>query len=344
MIPDHIKIGNVEEYLLKYISGKNFSKIGILLDKNTKSTCFDKFKNSLEFKYNLIEVFPGEENKNLKTCFKVWESLSNFNFDRNSLIINLGGGVICDLGGFVAATYKRGIDFINVPTTLLSQVDASVGGKLGIDFNNYKNQIGVFREPSMVIIDTNFLDSLPVREMRSGFAEIVKHCLIKDQAKFDEISQLNWKENNWKELINHSIRIKYSVVKNDMNEVGPRKILNFGHTIGHAIETTYLSKEKKFLHGEAISIGMICEAYLSNLFEKLSKDELNKISKFIKNTYDTRKLNYFEEIIENSYQDKKNINQKIRTCILNGIGNCEYDYEITPNQIVKSLEYYNNIV
>ena len=147
MISDHIKIGKTEDYLLEYLSDKKYSKIAFLVDKNTKENCLNKFKDSLKFSYEIIKIEVGEEHKNLTTCSKVWESLTNLNFDRNSLIINLGGGVICDLGGFIAATYKRGIDFINIPTTLLSQVDASIGGKLGIDFNNYKNHIGVFEEP-----------------------------------------------------------------------------------------------------------------------------------------------------------------------------------------------------
>ena len=345
MISDHIKIGKTEDYLLEYLSDKKYSKIAFLVDKNTKKNCLNKFKDSLKFSYEIIKIEVGEEHKNLTTCSKVWESLTNLNFDRNSLIINLGGGVICDLGGFIAATYKRGIDFINIPTTLLSQVDASIGGKLGIDFNNYKNHIGVFEEPNTIIIDTKFLSTLSKRELKSGFAEIIKHCLIKDSSKFDEISNnLDWEKNNWNDLVYHSIDIKLQVVKLDLKEGGIRKILNYGHTLGHAIETTYMSKKNKLLHGEAISIGMICEAYISFYFNKLTKDELNKISNFINQIYNLQKIDYFEEIIKHTFQDKKNVNQKIRTCVLNGIGYCEYDIEINPNLILDSLEYYNKIL
>ena len=345
MISDHIKIGKTEDYLLEYLSDKKYSKIAFLVDKNTKENCLNKFKDSLKFSYEIIKIEVGEEHKNLTTCSKVWESLTNLNFDRNSLIINLGGGVICDLGGFIAATYKRGIDFINIPTTLLSQVDASIGGKLGIDFNNYKNHIGVFEEPNTIIIDTKFLSTLSKRELKSGFAEIIKHCLIKDSSKFDEISNnLDWGKNNWNDLVYHSIDIKLQVVKLDLKEGGIRKILNYGHTLGHAIETTYMSKKNKLLHGEAISIGMICEAYISFYFNKLTKDELNKISNFINQIYNLQKIDYFEEIIKHTFQDKKNVNQKIRTCVLNGIGDCEYDIEINPDLILDSLEYYNKIL
>ena len=343
MIPNHIKIGNAKEFLLEYISHSNFSKIGILVDENTKISCLNKLKDSLDFNYHEIEIKSGEENKNLQTCSNVWGILTKLNFDRKSLIINLGGGVICDLGGFVASTYKRGIQFINIPTTLLGQVDASVGGKLGIDFNNYKNQIGIFREPNLIIVDPEFLASLPKRELRSGFAEVIKHCIIRDEKKLDQILNSNWEKSDWLKIVKHSIKIKSKVVNEDMKEDGPRKILNFGHTIGHAIETTYMNKENRFLHGEAISIGIICEAYLSHKLNKLSSIDLNKIVDIIKSIFGNNTIGYFEEIVRNAYHDKKNIDDKIRTCILNKIGHCEYDHEISPNHIIESLEYYNNI-
>ena len=204
---------------------------------------------------------------------------------------------------------------------------------------------GIFKEANTVIIDTKFLSTLSERELKSGFAEIIKHCLIKDSFKFDEISNnLEWEKNNWNDLVNHSIDIKSQVVKLDLKEVGFRKILNYGHTLGHAIETTYMSKQNKLLHGEAIAIGMICEAYISFYFNKLTKDELNKISNFITKIFNLQEINYFEEIIKHTFQDKKNVNQKIRTCVLNGIGDCEYDIEINPNLILDSLEYYNKIL
>ncbi len=274
----------------------------------------------------------------------LWDKLTNNKFDRNSLIINLGGGVITDMGGFIAATYKRGIDFINIPTTLLAQVDASVGGKLGIDFNNYKNQIGLFQESKFTFIDTKFLLTLSRRELNSGYAEIIKHCIIKDKSKFDEIYNQKIDKNNWENLIKHSLDIKSMIVESDLKENGLRKILNFGHTIGHAIESTYMTKEKKLLHGEAIAIGMICESYISYKVKKLKSEELKKISNIIIKIFDPKKIHFFQEIIEKSYQDKKNINNKIKICVLDEIGNCNYDYEINENLIVSSLEYYNKIL
>ena len=341
MIPDHILIGKTENNLSKIIKSGNYSKVAFLLDTNTLNHCFNKISNSIDFQYEKILIDDGEENKNLETSKKVWDKLIEYKFDRKSILINLGGGVICDLGGFVASTFMRGIDFINIPTTLLSQVDASVGGKLGIDYKNIKNVIGVFKEPNKVIIDTNYLITLSERELKSGYAEVIKHCLIRDKIMFDKIHNQEWIDIDWDFIINHSIKIKSDIVKKDLKENGLRKILNFGHTIGHAIETTYLNKLDKFLHGEAIAIGMICEAYISNNFNKLRNDELEKITKYIRKVFKLSKVEYYNEIIKNAYFDKKNLSDKIRTSALKGIGNCEYDIVINEDIIIQSLNYYN---
>tara|TARA_B100001564_G_scaffold47930_1_gene35055 strand:+ start:3258 stop:4295 length:1038 start_codon:yes stop_codon:yes gene_type:complete len=344
MIPNHIKIGNSATYLNKYIIDHNYSKICILVDDNTVNNCLNIIKNDLKFSYEVFQIQSGEEKKNLETCSEIWNHLTENTYDRRSLIINLGGGVICDMGGFIASTYKRGIDFINIPTTLLAQVDASVGGKLGIDFNNFKNQIGVFKIPNLIIVDIKFLATLPERELKSGFAEVIKHCLIIDNEKFNEINKIEWSQNNWDEIVRHSIEIKSNVVKNDLEENGIRKILNFGHSLGHAIETTYLHKNNKLLHGEAIAIGMICESFISVLNKKLSKNELYKISEYILSIYQPIKINFIEEILININQDKKNIHQKIMVSTLNKIGECDYDIKVKPEEIIKSINYYNNIV
>ena len=344
MIPNHIKIGNSATYLNKYIFDHNYSNICILVDDNTISNCLNKIKNDLQFSYEVFQIESGEEKKNLETCAKIWSYLTENTYDRSSLIINLGGGVICDMGGFIASTYKRGIDFINIPTTLLAQVDASVGGKLGIDFNNFKNQIGVFKVPNLIVVDIKFLATLPERELKSGFAEVIKHCLIKDEEMFNEINKIQWSENNWDQIVRHSIEIKSDIVRNDLEEKGIRKILNFGHSIGHAIETTYLQQNNKLLHGEAIAIGMICESFLSVHNKKLSKNEFDKISEYIINVYQPIKINFIEEILININQDKKNINQKIMISSLNKIGKCEYDIEVNHEEIIKSINYYNNII
>ena len=344
MIPDHIMIGDSSSYLNRYLSENNYSKICILVDENTHSNCLKKIEGDINFDYDIFKIDSGEEEKNLATCSKVWNFLTENLYDRKSLIINLGGGVICDMGGFVASTFKRGVDFVNIPTTLLAQVDASVGGKLGIDFNSYKNQIGIFKIPNLIIVDTKFLSSLSERELRSGYAEVIKHCLINDATKFKEITKINWKDNNWEEIVRHSILIKSEVVENDLTEEGLRKILNFGHTIGHAIETTYLEKKNKFFHGEAIAIGMICESYISFHKKMLSENELNTISGYILSVFKSNKIEYHEEILKNAKHDKKNFNKKIMISLLEEVGKCNFDFEVSEDEIKKSIQNYNKLI
>jgi len=344
MIPNHIMIGDSSSHLNRYLSVNNYSKICILVDENTHSNCLKKIEVDINFDYDIFKIDSGEEEKNLATCSKVWNFLTENLYDRKSLIINLGGGVICDMGGFVASTFKRGVDFVNIPTTLLAQVDASVGGKLGIDFNTYKNQIGIFKIPNLIIVDTKFLSSLSERELRSGYAEVIKHCLINDATKFKEITKINWKDNNWEEIVRHSILIKSEVVENDLTEEGLRKILNFGHTIGHAIETTYLEKKNKFFHGEAIAIGMICESYISFHKKMLSENELNTISGYILSVFKSNKIEYHEEILKNAKHDKKNFNKKIMISLLEEVGKCNFDFEVSEDEIKKSIEYYNKLI
>lgn len=333
--------GAIETTLSKVLESKKYTKIAVITDNNTYKHCYPNVKNILPAHIN-IKVKPGEENKNLDTCINVWSKLTEANFDRHSLVINLGGGVIGDMGGFCASTYKRGIEFIQIPTTLLAQVDASVGGKLGIDFQGYKNHIGVFNLPTTVLIDPSFLSTLSERETRSGFAEIIKHCLIRDRDKWDEIKIKDFDEMNWPDLINHSVSIKSKVVEADPKEGGLRKILNFGHTVGHAVETYFLNSENKILHGEAIAIGMICEAYISHKKDMLSQADLMEIEEFIYSIYGLIKIdeNDLPTIAKLTLQDKKNKGNQVNASLLNEIGNCTFDQKITQSEIVKSLRYY----
>ena len=251
------------------------------------------------------------------------------------------------MGGFCAATYKRGIEFINIPTTLLAQVDASIGGKLGIDFHNFKNHIGVFQDPKRVFLDTSFYETLHPSELRSGYAEIIKHCLISDGEKFHKITNISYEDQDWFDLTQHSVAIKNKVVSEDPTEKGLRKILNFGHTIGHAIESYYLEiPEKKLLHGEAIAIGMVCETYLSNKKNTLSEDELKEIVDYILKIYDSRPIDNadLEGIIKLTKQDKKNEGDKIKCSLLNRIGDCAYNIEIDHIDIKASITYFNRLV
>ena len=346
MIPSHITISNIESNIIDFLSKNNYSKIGILVDNNSNKHCLPIIKKILKIPYSIIIIESGEKEKNIKTCIKVWNSLSELKFDRKSLLINLGGGVISDLGGFIAATYMRGIDFINIPTTLLSQVDASVGGKLGINFNELKNHVGVFLNPKKIFIDTKLLKSLPIRELKSGFAEVIKHCIIKDKNEFYRLLNTNWKNYDWNDIVKHSIKIKSSIVKQDPLENGIRKILNFGHTVGHGIESIYMSKNNYLLHGEAIAIGIICESYISYTSNTLDKNELDLITKFITKTYNPNIINKnkIESILEVIIHDKKNINNKIKMSLIEKIGKCGYIYNINKLVINESIDYYNSCI
>jgi 3-dehydroquinate synthase len=258
---------------------------------------------------------------------------------------NLGGGVVTDMGGFVASTYKRGIDFINIPTTLLSQVDASVGGKTGIDIDNVKNMVGTFTLPQAVFIETMFLKTLPERELLSGFAEIIKHGLIADSAYYEQLKGSNYKQPD-AGIIHRSVKIKNDVVTADPLEKGLRKILNFGHTIGHAVESYSLTKDKKPLtHGEAIAIGMICEAYLSVKNNTLKEEELSDICIYITSIYPqyTIQSKSFEQLRALMESDKKNEHGMIMFSLLSAIGTCEYNCRVSETDIIESLNYYNTV-
>ncbi|EDO27686.1 predicted protein, partial [Nematostella vectensis] len=268
----------------------------------------------------LIEIEAGEEFKNLDTCIGIWNAMTDLNADRKSLLITLGGGVITDMGGFVASAYKRGIDFVNIPTTLLSMVDASVGGKTGVDLGVLKNQIGLFANPEMVIVDTNYLQTVTPREINSGLAEIIKYGLTSDASLYQRI-----KENpqlDITELIHRSIEIKNEVVLEDPKEKYLRKILNFGHTIGHAIESYFLESEhkEKLTHGEAIAIGMVAECYLSTQLFNFPKDELENIKTLIKTIYGSVEISAsdFDEILAYLKHDKKNVGGQVNFVLLNG--------------------------
>lgn len=330
-----------QEELKKFLSAKNYSKICILVDNNTKKHCFPLI-SEIE-KNNIIEIESGEVHKNLSTCEMIWKAMTDFHLDRKALMINIGGGVIGDMGGFCAATYKRGIDFIQVPTTLLSQVDASVGGKLGIDFHSFKNHIGVFQEPAAVIIDESFLQTLDKAELRSGFAEIIKHCLIADKKKWMEISKISFEKQNWEDLTKHSVEIKSYVTKEDPLEKGLRKILNFGHTIGHAIESYFLEiPSKRLLHGEAIAIGMICESFISYKKGFINQEELSSIEKYILSVYGKIEIFEFdlEKILPLTLHDKKNEKNLIQCTLLQQVGKANFNNPINIKEIRESILHY----
>lgn len=331
--------------LNQQIKEKDYSKIILLVDENTHEYCLPELLQNLEIEipYEIIEIEPGEEMKNIETCQAIWETMIEYNVDRKSLLINLGGGVITDLGGFIASTYKRGIDFINIPTTLLSMVDASIGGKTGIDFSNLKNIIGTFAHAKTICIIPSFLKTLEFTELRSGFAEMLKHGLIADKKHWEDLTSI--KEltvENISPLIKRSMEIKSKIVKEDFLEQNIRKTLNFGHTIGHAIESLFLTKNQPIKHGEAVAIGMICETHLS-FFEGLINEETkNDIIKNITIFFPSIDISFFptEEIIKNMMHDKKNIKNEISFSLINEIGHSIYDKKCKKENIIESIEKY----
>ncbi len=333
------------EALEEHMHSANYSKVFILVDENTNKHCLPQFSAQLDkvFEFEVIEIESGEAYKNIDTCTQVWEALSELNADRRSLMINLGGGVITDLGGFVASTFKRGIDFINVPTSLLAMVDASIGGKTGVDLDNLKNQIGVIQEPVMVLVITPFLRTLEERQWLSGYAEMLKHGLIDNEPHWAALRQV-MPFDDIDDLIRDSIEIKQGVVSKDPTEKGLRKVLNFGHTLGHAIESHFLQKDKyhPLLHGEAIIAGMILESYLSYKLTGLSTDQLDDI----KNTLSKRfqKVEFTDDDIEQILKllifDKKNTHGNINFVLLQRIGEAVIDNRVPQSLFNEAFAYY----
>jgi len=335
------------ESLRALLEERQYSKVFILTDRNTGELCLPLLIASMpeSFSYDIIEVDPGEENKNIDFCIGIWKMLLDFDADRNALMINLGGGVVTDMGGFAASTFKRGIDFIQMPTTLLAQVDASVGGKTGIDLDAVKNIIGTFTLPQAVFINVDFLRTLDRRQMVSGYAEMVKHAFIYDAAYYERLKAFDMDDPS-EDLIYRSVEIKNEVVTADPKEAGLRKILNFGHTIGHAVETHSLDHDSNpLLHGEAIAIGMICEAFLSHRYNGLSEAELNEVVGHLRSVFPayTLKSESFGAVIATMRNDKKNSQGRIGFSLLKGLGECSYNHYLEAEAIEEALAYYQSL-
>jgi len=326
----------------KYLDKLKPSKIFVIVDENTKEHCLPILHPHL-YAYELLETVSGETNKCLDSCVRLWSALIDKKADRKSLVINLGGGVIGDMGGFAAATYMRGVPFLQMPTTLLSQVDASVGGKLGMDFRGYKNIIGTFQDPIHVWVHTPFMKTLPDRELLSGFAEVIKYGLIHSKPLWELIKHNGYdlSEEDWGKVITNSIKIKNKIVTQDPLDKGVRKILNFGHTIGHAIESFYLNTETPLLHGEAIAKGMIAEAYLSFKLKLITIIEMEEINSLLESIYKLPdiKADDIDALLKLMAMDKKNEGGKKMMSLLNGIGKCDYDIEVNNKQIKEALAF-----
>ncbi|MGL2967595.1 3-dehydroquinate synthase [Flavobacterium sp. XGLA_31] len=337
------------EFLNAFIEERKYSNLFILVDTHSNEYCLPRLLSFLATTktIEIIEIESGESEKNINTCVEIWNILTELGGDRKSLLVNLGGGVITDIGGFVASTFKRGIDFIHIPSTLLAMVDASVGGKNGVDLGNLKNQIGVINVPQMVLIDTEYLNTLPQNQMRSGLAEMLKHGLIFDADYWNHFLDLSTVDfADFDLLIHRSIAIKNEIVMQDPTENGIRKALNFGHTLGHAIESYFLENETKenLLHGEAIAVGMILESYISWQKGLISAEEYLQIKTAINAIFDKIIFNEndLQPVLDLLIHDKKNEYGKIQFALLDGIGKIKINQEADNELIAKSFEDYRH--
>ena len=320
-----------------------YSQVVVIVDENTEKYCLHILFENIDRQVKVITIPAGEEHKNLMTCTMVYEKMVQKNVDRSSLVVLLGGGVVCDLGAYCSATYMRGIPFISVPTSLLAQADAAAGGKSGVDVKGLKNIVGVFKEPESIHVFDIFLQTLPQRQVINGMAEVIKHWLIADGDTFYDIchdpADILVKPGVW---VPSSLKTKLNITQKDPKEKNIRKILNFGHTIGHAVETAGLFTTNPLLHGEAIAIGMICESYISYRLNLLSEDENFMIRRFLISVFGHYpKVVQDPELLINIMQkDKKNRNGIIMFSLLKGIGNAVYNQEVPEEIIYESLYFY----
>ena len=331
--------------LNKFLSKKEYTKYIIICDENTSQYCLSNLLFGCEAltTAEIIELESGEVNKTIETCVQVWGALTDIGADKKSLIVNLGGGVISDLGGFVASTFKRGIDFINIPTTLLSMVDASVGGKTGVDFEGIKNHIGTTYEPKGVFVNSFFIKTLSERLIKNGYAEIIKIALIADSEFWGKLKKLkSYKEFYSENIIIKAIELKNTIVKKDLHETNLRKSLNFGHNIGHALESSFIEQKKDILHGEAVAFGIILESEIASHLKRLTKKELKEISDYINSIYKTIKLSSSTKkmMLEFLLHDKKNQGEKLCFALPKNIGNYELCCDVKIADIKNTFSGY----
>jgi len=346
---DSITFLNSLSEINAFLKGRKYSRHVILVDENTRACCLPLLLNEVPILNEafIIEIPAGEENKTLETCQLIWEQLLKQNIDRNALLINLSGGVITDMGGFIASAYKRGIPFVNIPTTLLAMVDASAGGKTGIDFNNHKNAVGFFREAENVFIYSHFLKTLSDEELLSGYAEVVKHALISDATLWKELLQLNpLKVKDWKQIIERSVAVKQKIVRQDYKETGLRKVLNFGHTIGHALESYSLRKKKPMLHGHAVALGMMAESYLSMILCKFPVEDFAEINAYLLQHYGkycSVNLSY-KSLEKYLLNDKKNSNGNFQFSLIEQIGKPVFNISCSEQDVKNALRHLKDLL
>ncbi len=343
-----LEIGNLESssfchFLDEYSSCQKV----IIVDENTHEHCLPFLITTFEelAKAEVVVLPTGEENKSMEIVFHVWEALTEYQITRSDLIINLGGGMITDMGGFIASCYKRGLDFIHIPTSLLGMVDASIGGKTGVNLGHFKNQIGLFSNPKAVYIDPVFLSTLPENDLYSGYAEMLKHGFISSKELIGRvIEQMKNNEGFSIELLYDCIQVKNEVVKNDPLEDGKRKILNFGHTVGHVIEG-YFMDSLQISHGHSVAIGMVMESFLSMKVGTLSHKTYQEIEELLTSIYPLPKLTDvgIQKMTAMLINDKKNKEGKILCCLLQEVGKCTYDNVIDEKVFMEMFMHFKNL-
>ena len=342
---------NMATELAVAISECEHEQLFVLTDDTTRQHCWPLISRFLCLRgAHLISILPTDTNKNLESLTHVWCELEAGRGTRHSLLINLGGGMVTDLGGFAASTFKRGIDFINLPTTLLAMVDASVGGKTGINFNGLKNEIGVFNEARYVIMDTAFLHTLDTKNLLSGYAEMLKHGLIANEAIWAELLNFNPQAPDLKRLqamLGQSVKVKENIVEADPLEKSLRKSLNLGHTFGHAFESFSLQQAAQqhtepLLHGYAVAFGLICELYLSAKKTLFPTEKLHQTVRFIRENYGTLPItcDRYDALIDLMRHDKKNITGEINFTLLADIGKIRINQTGTTEEIKEALDFF----
>lgn len=338
--------GNLERDLVNAISECEHDRIFVLTDETTQQLCWPKIKNFKALKNSTpIIIKATDTHKNLDTLSQVWQALSNGGATRHSLMINLGGGMVTDLGGFAASTFKRGIDFINIPTTLLAMVDASVGGKTGINLGGLKNEIGVFSDSRFVIINTQFLDTLDHDNICSGYAEMLKHGLISDERTWAELVTFDLDTPDLSQLqrmVAESIKVKERIVEADPHEHGIRKALNLGHTMGHAFESFAMRRGTPILHGYAVAYGLISELYMSARKTAFPTDRMHQTVRFIRENYGTFNITCddYPTLIELMHHDKKNTSGIINFTLLGNVGDIRINQTANEEEIKEALDFF----
>lgn len=336
---------HLESELVTALAECEHDKLFVLTDTTTQELCLPVIKNFYSLKHMQIITIPASDShKDIESLMMVWKGLQEGGASRHSCMINLGGGMVTDLGGFAASTFKRGINFINIPTTLLAMVDASVGGKTGINFNGLKNEIGVFNDSKFVILDTEFLRSLDAENICSGYAEMLKHGLISTEDMWKELITFDLANPDLKHLqqmVADNVKVKERIVEEDPHEQGIRKALNLGHTFGHAFESWAL-KRKPILHGHAVAFGMICELYLSATHTGFPTEKMRQTVSFIKEYYGTLPITCddYDELIELMHHDKKNQNGIINFTLLGGIGDIRINQTASVDEIKEALDFF----